>query len=274
MRCGGVWPIWGLSPHVGLPNDGEKRIAGGRVERTRGSPSKRGWLMRKKRAVAIDGPAAAGKSTVARILAEKLGYTYIDTGAMYRAVTLKALRLGVDCEDGEMLGELARTSRISFSVDPHGRQRVWLDDQEVTEAIREPEVSAHVSQVAAVPQVRRWLAAKQRAMAERGAVVVEGRDITTHVLPDAEVKVYLDARFEERVRRRWLELKAKGHQLSWESVAEEISMRDKLDSERAVAPLRVAEDALRIDTTQLRPEQVVELVLQECQRRLGKWCTG
>ncbi len=218
-------------------------------------------------AIAIDGPAAAGKSTIARIVAEALGYLYVDTGAMYRALAFKVLREGIDPEDSEALARLAGTTEVS--VRPGSNPpAILLDGEEVTESIRHPDVTRIVSLVAMEPAVRTRLVALQRRLAADGGVVMEGRDIGTHVLPEAEVKIYLTASVRERARRRQEELARLGHPTSLETLQAEIERRDRLDTGRALAPLRQAPDAVVIDTTGLDVAQVAELVLGVC-RRLG-----
>ena len=212
--------------------------------------------------IAIDGPAAAGKSTVARAVAARLGLTYVDTGAMYRALTLKALEAGVDPRDGPALARLVRGTSIELgpSVGPGG-QRVMLDGRDVTREIRSREVDRAVSHVSRHPEVRAWLSRVQERMAE-DAVVMEGRDIGTVVLPHADLKVYLDASFDRRVERRYRELEAKGYSPDLDAVREDMARRDRLDSTREAAPLAAAEDAVRIDTTDMTLEEVVEEVLR------------
>jgi cytidylate kinase len=204
--------------------------------------------------IAIDGPAGAGKSTIARRLAARLGYTYIDTGAMYRAVALWALRQNVDLTDMHRLDQLAQAADIRLDS---ARELVSLNGEDVTEAIRKPEVSSAASQVAAVPAVRRALVAKQRTLAETSNVVMEGRDIGTVVFPDARVKVYLDAHPEERVRRRATEI---GGEPS--AIANQIADRDRRDSTRSDSPLAQAPDAVYLDTSELSLEAVEEEILK------------
>jgi len=220
---------------------------------------------RKKPVVAIDGPAGSGKSTTARLAARVLGYTYLDTGAMYRAVTLKALRAGVDVRDDEAIARLAGACQIEL-VDEDGRLRVFLDGEDVSEAIRAPEVSRNIGPVADNVRVREILVAQQRAMGARGAVVCEGRDIGTVVFPDAEVKIYLTASVEERARRRWRELRDKGVHLTLEEVRREIEKRDVEDTSRPVGALRRAADAIELDTTRLSVDQQVARVVEAARR--------
>ncbi len=218
--------------------------------------------------IAIDGPAASGKSTTAKLLARKLGLTPIDTGAMYRAVTLKVLRLGIDPEDEEKVVEVAKNTEIwQECVD--GVLKTYMDGEDVSSAIRSPEVSEKVSIVARYPGVRKVLVELQRKLAKKGGVVVEGRDIGTYVLPDADLKVFMKASLEERVRRRVKELKEKGIEVSPEKVREELATRDKIDSSRAFAPLKPAEDAFILDTTNLTIDEQVEKIIEEVRKRFG-----
>lgn len=222
--------------------------------------------------IAIDGPAGAGKSTVARAVARALNYLYIDTGAMYRAIALAVLEAGLRPDDAERVERLARRLHVQLVPTPRG-DRVLLDGRDVTEPIRTPEVSQAVSPVAAIPGVRDHLVALQRQLAGRGGVVMDGRDIGTVVLPDADVKLFLTASVEERARRRWLELQAAGHRRSLESIRENIESRDRLDATRDVSPLRKAEDAVEIDTTDKSVDEVVELVLSVVRKELSSCST-
>ncbi|HEY8527215.1 MAG TPA: (d)CMP kinase [Acidimicrobiales bacterium] len=209
--------------------------------------------------IAIDGPAGSGKSTVARGLARHLGLDYLDTGAMYRAVTFAALRRGIDPADAEPTAELARSVDIEVST-----EGVWVDGVDATIEIRGPEVSRAVSLVAANPAVREELVRRQREWtAKRGGGVVEGRDIGTVVFPDADLKVYLTARPEVRAERRAAEIT----QLDYETVAADLARRDALDQGRADSPLRQAEDAVEIDTSDLTVEEIIE-------RLAGMVCGG
>jgi cytidylate kinase len=217
--------------------------------------------------IAIDGPVGAGKSTVAKLVARKLGYLYVDTGAMYRAVALKALRLGMDINDPIVMAMLAEATDIQLQQQGDGSVRVFLDGEDVTEAIRTPEVSEASSIVSAHEGVRKVLAERQKVMAELGGVVMEGRDIQTVIAPDAEVKIFLTASLEERAKRRWLELQQKGISVSYEEVLQEVKERDERDKTRAIAPLRKAPDAVEIDTTGITPEEVAEKIVKlACKR--------
>ncbi len=207
--------------------------------------------------VAIDGPAGAGKSTIARRVAQRLGFTYIDTGAMYRAVALWALRQGVDSSDHHRTEQLAMAAEIELAPG-----RICLNGEDVTEAIRTPEVTSGASKIAVIPGVRRAMVAKQREIGERASVVMEGRDIGTAVFPKADVKIYLDADPAERVRRRLKEEIAKGAAVSADAVAREMKERDQRDSTRADAPLAQAPDAVYVDSTGLNVDEVEEAVLK------------
>jgi len=211
--------------------------------------------------IAIDGPAGAGKSTVARAVARRLGYLFINTGAMYRAVAWKALRRGVSLDDTERIGQLAREPLIELTggVDS---MRVLIDGRDITNEIATPQISQAASVVSAIPTVRRALVARQQQMGRAGGVVIEGRDIGTQVFPNAEVKIYLDASSEARAQRRFDEDRARGVAVS--SVAEmraEIEQRDFRDKTRADSPLIQAEDAICIDSSAMAIEEVVERIL-------------
>jgi cytidylate kinase len=214
--------------------------------------------------IALDGPAASGKSTVGKAVADRLGYLYFDTGAMYRAVTWLAQARGAAIADEAAVTALAAAADIDVlpAATADGRQyTVLVDGEDVTWAIREPAVANYVSQVSAYPGVRAALVAQQRRLAARGRIVMVGRDIGTVVLPDAPLKFYLDASAEERARRRWLEEQARGGQRSYEEVLAEVRSRDEIDSTRAVAPLRPAADAVIVDSTRMIIEQVVDALM-------------
>ena len=211
--------------------------------------------------IAIDGPAGAGKSTVARLVAKRLGYLYIDTGAMYRALTLKALREGIDLHDHKSLGQLASDVTINLKHDQEGNLSVWLDGEDVTDWIRSPEVSNSVSLVAKVPAVRRRLLQLQQKMASGGGVVMEGRDIGKAVLPDAGVKIFLTAASGVRAERRWKELISKGVKVEKSDIEKELFQRDLIDTSREINPLSPAADAMIIDSTSYAVDGVVDLIV-------------
>lgn len=223
--------------------------------------------MNKRISIAIDGPAAAGKSTVAKIIAEKLSYIYIDTGAMYRALTYKALKLGLDINDEEALISVLHKTDIQLTPSEVG-QSVFIDGENVTERIRESDVTNSVSAASKHRKVREEMVKRQQKLSQDGGVVMDGRDIGTHVLPNAEVKVFLLASVEERAQRRHDENLSKGYESDLEKLMEEISRRDKLDSEREVAPLRKAEDAIEIDTTSLSIQEVVLKIMDLVRERI------
>jgi cytidylate kinase len=214
--------------------------------------------------VAIDGPAGAGKSTIAKRLAQRLGFIYIDTGAMYRAVALWGLREGVEMSDMHRMEQLAAASQIVL-----GPGRIELNGEDVTEEIRRPEVSSGASKIAVIPGVRRAMVAQQRALGERTSVVMEGRDIGTVVFPNAAVKIYLDAQLAERVHRRFEELRAKGQELPEEALSAQMKERDDRDSTRVDAPLAQAPDAVYLDSTKLSLDEVEEAILKIVRARVA-----
>jgi cytidylate kinase len=230
------------------------------------------------RAVAIDGPAGAGKSTVGRALAERLGWLYVDTGAMYRAVTLKAVREGVDLESGDVedgtnalaaeLARVAREARVELREGPPGRC-VMLDGEDVTEAIRTPELTRLVRHVARCGAARAEMVTKQRALAEAGGIVMEGRDIGTVVLPEAAAKFYLDAAPDERARRRAVDLEGAGADVDRSRLEAEIVSRDRSDRERADGPLKAAADAEVVDTSGMSFEEVVDRLEAATRERIA-----
>jgi cytidylate kinase len=219
--------------------------------------------------IAIDGPSGAGKSTVARALAKRLGYLYIDTGAMYRAVALKVKEKALDLGDESKLSALVSSLDITL-VEKGKETSVLCDGKDVTEAIRSPEISRLASDISRKKVVREALVRKQREMGMGGGVVLEGRDIGTVVFPDAEIKFYLDADPEERGRRRFKELAEKGMKVDFSDTLEEVRTRDQSDMSRAISPLRKAEDAFFIDSTGRTVEEVVEEMVQRVIARHGK----
>ncbi|KRN30069.1 (d)CMP kinase [Liquorilactobacillus mali] len=211
--------------------------------------------------VAIDGPASAGKSTVAKLVAHKLNYIYCDTGAMYRAVTWAAIHDGVQLDDEESLGAILDNINIKFVPSADG-QRVFVNEKEVTEEIRMPEISNNVSTVAAQVSVRKYLTDLQQKIARDGGIVMDGRDIGTTVLPNAEVKIFMVASVKERALRRYKENIEKGIQTPLEILEREIEERDRKDSTRIISPLVKADDAVQLDTTSLTIEQVVDKIMK------------
>lgn len=219
-----------------------------------------GKMKENKIAIAIDGPAAAGKSTVAKKVANQLDYIYIDTGAMYRALTYRSLQASVDLEDSQQLASLMNDTNIQLEQSENG-QKVYVNGEDVTEAIRSETVTNHVSIVAQHRLVREEMVKQQQQMAVQRGVVMDGRDIGTRVIPDAEVKIFLIASVEERAIRRYQENIAKGFEANLEQLKSDIALRDQLDSEREVSPLIKAEDAIEIDTTALSIDQVTNKIL-------------
>jgi CMP/dCMP kinase len=216
--------------------------------------------MKDKLIIAIDGPVGSGKSTVARRVAELLGYTHLDSGAMYRAVGLKALRGGVPLDSPERLAALAEKARIDL-VPREGKLLVLLDGEDVTEAIRAPEVSHAASVVAVVPGVRHPMVAEQRRAGEQGGVVMEGRDIGSVVFPHADLKIFLDASPEVRAGRRQSELEEKGEPMEFEKVLAEVHLRDRRDREREMSPLVRADDAVLVDNTAMDAEETARVIV-------------
>jgi len=218
--------------------------------------------------IAIDGPVGSGKSTLARRVAVLMGYIYIDTGAMYRAVAIKALRRGVSFDAAEELAALAGATRIDLRAQ-YGTQQVFLDGEDVTAAIRTPEVAQAASKVAVVPGVRKVLVAEQRRAGEQGGVVMEGRDIGSVVFPDAQLKIFLTASPEVRAERRWREHQQKGDAIDLPRTLEEIHERDRRDSSRDTSPLVRATDAVVVDSTAMEPEEVARLVVMLANDQAG-----
>ena len=219
--------------------------------------------------IAIDGPSGAGKSTLAKFIAAQLNYLYVDTGAIYRTVGLYAKRNNVDPQNGPAVAALLDSIHIDMKYGDDGLQHMYLNGEDVTAAIRQHEISKYASDVSAIPQVRAFLLDMQRSFARTNHVVMDGRDIGTVVLPNAQVKVYLTADPEDRARRRYDELLQRGQQADYETVLKDLIQRDYNDSHRAIAPLKQAEDALLLDTTGNTLEQSKELLLNTVKERLG-----
>lgn len=211
-------------------------------------------------AVAIDGPAGAGKSTIARAAAAQLGFVYVDTGALYRTIGLAVCRRGIAGTDTQGIVDTLPAIQVALTYQD-GAQHVLLDGEDVSDAIRTPQISAYASQVSSVPEVRAYLLDLQRDMARRQSVIMDGRDIGTVILPDAKVKIFLTASPEKRAARRCAELREKGEDVTVEGILADMERRDALDASRAVAPLRQAEDAVRVDTSDLTLEQSIQAVL-------------
>jgi cytidylate kinase len=215
--------------------------------------------------IAIDGPAGSGKSTIGKMVAEELDYLYFDTGVMYRAVTLAAINKGIIFEDEELISILAEEININLripTIDDGRDNDVILDDQDVTWEIRSPEVDENVSIVSAYPRVRKALGEKQRRIGLQGKVVMVGRDIGTVILPEADLKIYLDASIEERALRRYQELKMRGEAVEYDAILSMLRERDNIDSTREFAPLKAAEDAIVIDTDRLDIQEVFTRILE------------
>jgi len=220
------------------------------------------------KSIAIDGPSGAGKSTLARQLAKKLGFLYVDTGAIYRTVALKAQKSGADPKVPAQVIPLLEVLDIRMAYEADGLQHMYLDGEDVTEAIRVHAVSQCASLVAAIPEVRAFLLDYQRRLARENSVVMDGRDIGTVVLPDADVKIFLTASAEIRARRRLLELEQRGQQADFATILRDIEQRDEQDRSRAVAPLRQAEDAVLVDTSLLNLEESLQAMLNIVKERI------
>lgn len=218
--------------------------------------------------IAIDGPSGAGKSTLARQMAKELGFLYVDTGAIYRTVALHAQRQGVNPGDREAVAPLLGTLSIRMDYGEDGMQRMYLGEEDVSDAIRVHAVSQCASQVAAIPEVRDFLLEYQRKLAREHNVVMDGRDIGTVVLPDADVKIFLTASAEIRAKRRLLELQQRGQQADYATILHDVEQRDEQDRTRAIAPLRQAEDAVLVDTSQLNLEESLQAMLKIAGERL------
>ena len=226
-------------------------------------------MMNKHVAIAIDGPSGAGKSSLARRAAAHFGLIYVDTGAIYRCVGLAAHRMDVNTRDAEAVQRILPTLNIRMDYNDAGEQRMFLSDEDVSSDIRLPEISICASNVSAHPAVRAFLLEMQRKMARENSVIMDGRDIGTVVLPDADLKIYLTASTEARAHRRMLELQNKGINASFEDVLKDIELRDYQDTHRAEAPLRRAEDAVLLDTTEIGFDESFELLCRTIEERLG-----
>lgn len=211
--------------------------------------------------VAIDGPAGAGKSSIAKAVAKNLGFVYIDTGAMYRAAAVYALENGIEIVADAFSNEILNKIKIDIEYDDDG-QRILLCGRDVSERIREADASIGASDIATIPAVRLKLVELQRRLAEKSSVIMDGRDIGTYVLPDAEVKIFLTASVDERARRRFAELEKKGMAADFEKVKKDIEYRDKNDSEREFAPLKMADDAVLVDTSDMTIDEVIERITE------------
>ena len=221
------------------------------------------------RSIAMDGPSGAGKSTLARALAARLGFLYVDTGAIYRTVGLYTARQGGDCGRKEDVVSRLPELRLSLAYGEDGLQHMFLQGEDVTEAIRDNAVSRYASQVSAYPEVRAFLLEMQRELARTHNVIMDGRDIGTVVLPQADLKVFLTASVEERARRRWAELAARGQEVDLDTVREAIARRDYDDTHRAAAPLRKAADAVEVDTSHLNFQESLDALLALVKERLS-----
>lgn len=211
--------------------------------------------------IAIDGPAGAGKSSIAKEVAKKLGFVYVDTGAMYRAVAVYAIENGIEIKESNFTKEVLDKIEIELAYNENG-QRIYLLGKDVSERIREADASIGASDVATIPAVRLKLVELQRALSEKSSVIMDGRDIGTYVLPDAEVKIFLTASVEVRAKRRLLELQNKGMDADFEKVKKDIEYRDKNDSEREFAPLKKAEDAIVVDTSDMTIPEVIKTLIE------------
>ena len=222
------------------------------------------------KSIAIDGPSGAGKSTLAKLLASELGYLYVDTGAIYRTVGLCAFRRGIAPEDRAGVVAMLGTFSLDLKHGEDGLQHMYLDGEDVSADIRRPEISMYASAVSALPEVREFLMEMQRGLARRQNVIMDGRDIGTVVLPDADLKLFLTASAEDRAQRRYAELREKGSATDFETVLADMATRDKNDASRAAAPLRQAEDAVLVDTTGNTLEESFQMLLKTVKERFGE----
>ncbi|MDD5259898.1 MAG: (d)CMP kinase [bacterium] len=217
-------------------------------------------MVKKAFIIAIDGPAGAGKSTIARMLAGKLGYVYIDSGAMYRSITWAAMRAGFSLQDDKKLVALAKETRLCFKKHDH-QMKLFMNGKPVTKAIRTPKVTANICYIADNLQIRRLMVKLQQKIGQAGGIVMEGRDIGTKVFPGADFKFYLDASAQERARRRYREFKARGVKVKIQDILQDIRIRDHKDKTRMVSPLKKAKGSIVIDSSKLTPEQVVSIMM-------------
>ena len=224
--------------------------------------------MKEHFSIAIDGPGGAGKSSLAKAVAKKLSILHVDTGAIYRTIGYAAFARGLNAKDESQIAPLLKTIRIDMAFDEAGRQKMLLDGKDVSREIRLPEISMYASNVSALPCVRAYLLEMQRDIARKRSVIMDGRDIGTVVLPDADLKIYLTASAEERARRRCLELSERGTPEPYEAVLREINERDEQDMHRAIAPLREAADAVRLDTSALNFDESKQALLKLIQEKL------
>lgn len=224
--------------------------------------------MKEHFSIAIDGPSGAGKSSLAKAVAKKLSILHVDTGAIYRTIGYAAFARGLNAKDESQIAPLLKTIHIDMAFDEAGRQKMLLDGRDVSREIRLPEISMYASNVSALPCVRAYLLEMQRGIARKRSVIMDGRDIGTVVLPDADLKIYLTASAEERARRRCLELSERGTPEPYEAVLREINERDEQDMHRAIAPLREAADAIRLDTSALNFDESEQVLLKLIQEKL------
>ena len=215
--------------------------------------------------VAVDGPAGAGKSTIAKLVAKKMGYIYVDTGAMYRGLAIHFLKKGIDPEEKEAVVEACRDAEVTIGYES-GVQQIYLNGENVTDMLRTEEVGNMASRTSAIPEVREKLLELQRSLAREKDVIMDGRDIGTNILPDADVKIYLTASVETRAKRRYDELKEKGESCDLEEIARDIKARDERDMTRDIAPLKKAEDAVLVDSSDMTIEEVVSEICSLCRR--------
>lgn len=216
--------------------------------------------------IAIDGPAGAGKSTIAKELSKKLGFTYVDTGAMFRAMAYNLLQKGIDREDTEAISHALTDMQIALQYED-GKQHIFVNGTDISDKIRTEEIGGFASSISVFPKVREKLLEMQRDIAKKQNVVMDGRDIGTVVLPDADVKIYLTASIEERARRRYKELLAKGMEVTLSEIEEDIKLRDERDMNRAVAPLKQADDAIYLDSSDMNIEEVIEYIYERSKTR-------